>query len=199
LPKDFRQFDYDTIADVVLNPSYTARDGGGSLKHQAAIELQTALNEFIHAENQHGLARLFSLRHEFASAWHQFLNPAAGSAGDQTLTMALTTDRFPFLFQNKSISINTIELFVKIKPGFADTHNESTLKLSLQEGTAASDNPGALTLTWWGGLLRAERSTDSSPGDWTLSAWLKTGGGAHERLEPHALQDIMAVCRYSCS
>jgi hypothetical protein len=168
LPRDFRQFDYDTISDVVLHLSYTAREGGGSLKHQATAEVQTALNEFIRSENQQGLARLFSLRHDFSSGWHRFLNPPPDSAGDQTLTMGLTKDRFPFLFQNKSISMTTLELFVKIKPEFADTHNESTLKLSLEPGTAASDNP--VVLVPWGGLLRTEKSTNSPPADWTLTA-----------------------------
>jgi hypothetical protein len=196
LPNDFRQFDYDMIADVVLNLGYTARDGGGPLKHQAGTELQTAMNEYIRSESERGLARLFSLRHEFPSVWHQFLNPA-GSTGDQTITMSLTKDRFPFLFQNKSLTINAIELFVKIKPEFADTHNASTLKLSLELGAAASDT--AMDLTLWGGLLRAEKSTPSVPGDWTLTAWLDASGGVHERLDRHAIDDITVVCHYSCS
>jgi hypothetical protein len=96
LPAGFRQFDYDTISDVVQHLRHTAREGGGPRKHQATTELQTALNEFIRAEGQKGLARPFSLRHEFPSEWYRFLNPPAGTAGDQILTLALTEERFPF-------------------------------------------------------------------------------------------------------
>ncbi|HWQ70174.1 MAG TPA: neuraminidase-like domain-containing protein [Patescibacteria group bacterium] len=197
LPRDFRQFDYDTISDVVLHLRYTARESGEPLKQQATTELQTVLNEFMRSEGQRGLARPFSLRHEFSSAWHRFLNPPEGSAGAQTLTMALTKDRFPFLFQDETITINTIELFVKVKPEFADTHNESSLKLSLEAGTAASNNP--INLAQWNGLLRAEKSPAGSPGDWTLTAWRDTGGGAHERLDPNAIHDILIVCQYTLS
>ena len=43
LPKEFRQFDYDTTSDVVLHIRYTAREGGSLLKQQAISELQTAI------------------------------------------------------------------------------------------------------------------------------------------------------------
>lgn len=40
LPKDFRQFDYETISDVILHISYTARNGGvsGSVKDKISQE-----------------------------------------------------------------------------------------------------------------------------------------------------------------
>src|SRR5260221_4407197 len=40
LPKDFRQFDYDTISDVVMHLRYTAVDGGDKLKAVAAESVQ---------------------------------------------------------------------------------------------------------------------------------------------------------------
>jgi hypothetical protein len=197
LPTEFKQFNYDTISDVVLHLRYTGREGGELLKHQATTDLQAALNEFMSSEGQTGLALLFSSRHEFSSAWHRFLNPPAGSAGDQTLTMSLTKERFPFLLQNKTITISTMELFVKVQPEFAITHNESSLKLSLEAGAAASDT--SLTLAPWNGLLRAGKSPAGSPGDWTLTAWLEPVAGTHARLDPNAIQDILVVSRYAWS
>jgi receptor-binding and translocation channel-forming TcA subunit of Tc toxin/ABC toxin-like protein/neuraminidase-like protein/putative peptidoglycan binding protein/virulence plasmid A protein len=193
LPRDFRQFDYDTISDVVLHLRYTAREASGLVKQQATIELK----EFVRSEGQHGLALPFSLRHEFSNNWHQFLNPPADSTVDQAITIALTKDRFPFLFQNNGININTIELFVKVKPELADALNESTLKLSLEAGTDRSNNP--LTLAGWNGLLRAAKATAGHPGEWTLTIWLVTGDGLHQRLDPNALLDILLVCHYTCS
>ncbi len=43
-----------------------------------------------------------SLRHEFPGDWYRFLNSLEDSARDQTLTIELTEERFPF------ITINTI-------------------------------------------------------------------------------------------
>jgi hypothetical protein len=196
LPKQFNSFDYDTISDVVLHLRYTAREGGALLKEQAALELQTALNEFIRIEGQKGLAQVFSQRHEFSTEWYRFLNPPAG-ASKQTLTMALTNERFPFLFRARTIIINAIELLVKVKPEFSASHNKSTLKLSLKTGAAASETP--LAVSEWNELLRTAESPGGSPGNWTLTAWLDTGDGVAKRLDPDAIQDILAVCRYTCS
>ena len=39
---DPRQFDYDTIADVILHLRYTAREGGGLLRNGAVANLKTS-------------------------------------------------------------------------------------------------------------------------------------------------------------
>ncbi len=197
LPMQFKLFDYDTISDVVLHMRYTARNGGELLREHSSTELSAALNSFVQSDGQQGFARTFSLRHEFPTEWHRFLNPAASTTTAQTLTMALIKERFPFLFQDRILTINTIELLMKIKPEFSVSHNDSTLKLSLQAGAAASTNP--LALSTWNKLLRTAESPGGPLGDWTLTAWLDTGGGLKERLDPNAIQDILVVCRYTCS
>jgi len=193
LPESFRSFDYDTISDVVLHFRYTAREAGGALKQQAMTELEDAVNAI--AEEEHGFARLFSARHEFSTEWHRFLHPPAAAANDQTLTLALNKERFPYIFQGREITIDTIELFFKVKSEFASTHNESTLKLSLKAGTAASNNP--LNIAPWKGLLQAGKSPAGAPGDWTLTAWLEPVAGTHKRLDANAIEDLVIVCHFS--
>ena len=196
LPNDFRQFDYDTISDVILHLRYTAREGGVRLKQQAIVELQNSLNEFIDLEGGKGLARLFNLRHEFPSEWHRFLNPPEELEGLQTLTMDLSKKRFPFLFQERPITISAMELFVKVKPEFADKYNNKQPYLTLEEGTEAPEIPDyfILSLTDWNDLLRATKDIDPAgqPGDWTLTAWLN----GHERLNADAIEDIFLICSY---
>lgn len=196
LPTHFKPFDYDTISDVVLHLRYTAREGGALLRQHAVAELSELVDSFVQPDGQQGLARIFSLRHEFPTEWHRFLNPAASTPAAQTLTMALTRERFPFLVQDRITDINMMELLVKIKPEYSVSHNESTLQLSLQAGTAASNTPA--TLSAWNGLLRTAESSGGSLGNWTLTAWLDAGGGVKQRLEPNAIQDILLVCRYTC-
>ncbi len=161
LPRDLRQFDYDTISDVILHMRYTAREGGEPLKQRATIELQTALNEFMRSAGQSGLARVFSLRHEFSSDWYRFLNPPAGSPGYQTLTMALTKEHLPFLFQGKTVTIQAIELFVKLGPDALEKKYDQVLRISLDPGRPATPKPMDLTL--WNGVLRAEKRSDGLP------------------------------------
>ncbi|MGH9755501.1 MAG: neuraminidase-like domain-containing protein [Blastocatellia bacterium] len=108
--KDLRQFDYDTISDVVLHLKYTARDGGGALKTAAT----DALKELIAESENVPLARLFSARSEFASEWHRFLKPL-DSQSNHVLRLGLTRERFPFPVRNRSLTLKEMELFLKFK------------------------------------------------------------------------------------
>jgi len=194
MPKNFKSFDYNTISDVVLHVRYTAREGGVQLKAQAEQELQTALNDFIRVEGARGLAQMFSLRHDFSTEWSRFLDAPDGVV--QSLTAAITKERFPLLFRGKNISVKAIEVYVKVKPEFAD-HNKDTIKIALAAGTTAPTPPSGetLTLDLWNGLVRGSKDLNNAPGAFTLNAWRNNG----EHLDPNAIQDIVIVCRYTVS
>jgi hypothetical protein len=196
LPNDFRSFDYDTISDVILHIRYTAREAGGSLKTQALVELQDAINTVTQEENEQGLARLFSLRHEFPTEWHRFLNPV-GTTSPNAVTLTLTKDRFPFLFQGKTVQIDQLEVYIKVATEFVGTHNQSTLTVSLEQGTSTSGT--AMSMSDWNGLLFAQKEnigwqtpTVAEGSEWTLTAWRDTT----QRVDPSALEDIYVVGRY---
>jgi hypothetical protein len=200
LPAAFRPFDYDTISDVVLHIKYTARVGGGLLAQQATNELEGTLNEYVRAEGQTGLARLLSVRHELPTPWHRFLNPLPEDVV-QKLTLPLGRERFPFIFSRKTLAISAIEVFVKVKPEFASTHDESTLKLAVVAGTEAPtpDNPNPeamLALAPWAGMLRGARTFEDPPGTWTVHAW-REGDTPAERIDAAALEDVVLVCHYT--
>jgi len=190
MPKNFKSFDYNTISDVVLHLRYTAREGGAQLKAQAEQELQTALNDFVRIEGQRGLAQTFSLRQEFSTEWARFLNAPSGTI--QSLTMALTKERFPLLLQGKTITINSIELFVKVKPEFA-----GSLQMTLAAGATAPAPPNDQLLNPqpWNGLLRAAKDFNNVPGVFTLNAWRN----ASDPVSANDIQDIVVVVRYTCS
>src|SRR4029078_3578239 len=189
-----KSFDYNTISDVVLHVRYTAREGGVQLKAQAEQELQTALNDFIRVEGARGLAQMFSLRHDFSTEWSRFLDAPDGVV--QSLTAAITKERFPLLFRGKNISVKAIEVYVKVKPEFAD-HNKDTIKIALAAGTTAPTptRGETLTLDLWNGLVRDSKDLNNAPGAFTLNAWRNNG----EHLDPNAIQDIVIVCRYTVS
>ena len=200
LPARFRQFDYDSITDVIWRIRYTARDGGALAAQQATLELQNAVNELVATEGRQGLALLMSLRHDLGSDWHLFLNPPAAAAGDQMLTIRLSTDRFPFVFHDRGIHIAGMDLFVEIAAAFAEDYNAKTLKLAFGPGDVAPTNP--LDLVPWNGLLRGTLTTGGSPGHWTLAAWREDDAGAmpaeHLPLDPAALRNLYLICRYTC-
>jgi Tc toxin complex TcA C-terminal TcB-binding domain len=102
LPASFRQFDYNTISDVILHMRYTARQGGTVLSGEATKSIE----EFVADAKASGLALLFSLPHEFPNEWHKFT--ATGSAANFEATVR--RDHFPYLTQGRDIQIGPIQL-----------------------------------------------------------------------------------------
>ena len=88
LPADVKQFDFDTITDVVVHVRYTAREGGDLLKAAAVKNLQTQISK----ANTIGSACLFSIRHDFPSEWAKLQNTSE-------LAITLTPELYPFWAQ----------------------------------------------------------------------------------------------------
>lgn len=100
LPKDSRQFDYDTISDVILHIRYTARQGGAQMRGTAVERVREIVSEV----NASGLALMFSLKQDFPSEWHQFV------ASTKNFKTIVKRDHFPYFTQGKDITIAAIEL-----------------------------------------------------------------------------------------
>lgn len=217
MPKENNAFDFETISDVILHLRYTAREGGEPLRQAARQALATG--------PQDALLRFFSLRHEFPAAWYGFLNPRAGSATSQSMTLDLAAVRFPYQFRGKTISINEVEAFFNFK----DIHDAQTYT---QDGTPLGDyaaaKPLAISITPPGGTavtvrLKSDRSVlnglphasadvsdqTAGLGAWTidvqsealagLPASLRLNGGTGKtyRLNSDAVMDLAIVCHYS--
>jgi hypothetical protein len=106
-----RQFDYDTIADVILHVKYTSREDAGTFKQSAVDHLK---NDVL---SQTGsllpLQRLFDLMHEFPTEWYAFLHPPIGA--QETLQLAIKRPNFPFLAPNKSIQLEAFRMAVRAR------------------------------------------------------------------------------------
>ena len=100
LPPENNYFDLDTLTDLVLHVSYTAREGGDALREAAAREARGRLPG-------DGL-RLFDVRHDFPDAWPGLRERGSdGPAGDgdgaarkgrpRQLRLGFTPAMFPFV------------------------------------------------------------------------------------------------------
>ncbi len=101
LPASFRQFDYNTISDVVLHVRYTSRQGGGQLKDKAAANVAVVVG----AAEASGLALLFGLSSEFSVEWHRFVT------GDGDFTTTVKRDHFPYFTSDMDVAVTGIYLY----------------------------------------------------------------------------------------
>lgn len=103
---ELRQFDYDTIADVILQIRYTAREGGELLR-QGALE---GLKETFNTAQGIGSVRLFSLRHEFPGEWAKFQsqNPPANQLFE--LKLNLRPEHYPFWSNGRLNSVKRVDI-----------------------------------------------------------------------------------------
>jgi hypothetical protein len=220
LPKDSNAFDFTTIADVIFRMAYTSRDGGSSLRSAA----RKAKTDLIADVGDSPLARMFSLKHEFADQWYKFLYPAADE-NNQQIDLNVAPDHFPFLFRGKSIQVNRAELFLKFKDIKDDqlfTHSTplgdyqagSTLNIGLTLPDASTKN-GNLTSSsnYVNGVpyLDVNNLTIEvkGPGKWQLQATetginaiaasLRKTQGTHTRLKPEVIDDLVIIFHYTVS
>lgn len=105
--KELRQFDYNSISDVIVHMKYTAREDVGQFKQGAVTHLTTIIQE---ASSQLPLRRLFNLKHEFPTEWYALFHPTG--AGN-LLALQFKKDHFPFFAQEKNIQIGQVTLLMK--------------------------------------------------------------------------------------
>jgi hypothetical protein len=129
LSNEYRQFDYDTISDVILHMRYTSREAGATLKTEVLKQIDTAVDNIAIATSQTGLFHFISMKREFGNAFHQFLNPVGKAEHNTTITMSKT--RLPFIFQNKIPDIKDVFVLLKLRVVSLYNSTESPLALTI--------------------------------------------------------------------
>jgi Tc toxin complex TcA C-terminal TcB-binding domain len=129
LPKDIRQFDYNTISDVILHMRYTARDGGDQLKKGASNNLKTMIDE----AKASGSVRLFSVRHEFPMEWAKFIRADNAEA---IMELEIREEHFPFWSKGWLGTVKRVDIFAsddQNSKGFSSPTHTGTGKLITYE------------------------------------------------------------------
>jgi Tc toxin complex TcA C-terminal TcB-binding domain/Neuraminidase-like domain/Salmonella virulence plasmid 28.1kDa A protein len=152
MPPDCNAFDFETITDLVLNIRYTARDGGDALRAAAKSAAilpprlaQTSPPSGPQPPQQVNLQRGFSLRHEYPTEWYKFMQPPA--AGSPTLSTSmqinLSSDRFPFQYRGKPITITRADLFILL----SDSNQSAPQAFSLYTPNSLGATPNPIALS----------------------------------------------------
>jgi hypothetical protein len=200
LPQEFRQFDYDSISDVILHISYTAKEGGNALRDAAVQHLHDGINTLVTGDKAPGLHQPFSARHAFPTEFHRFLHPPAESE-QQTLTLNLAQNRFPYMFKGRDIAVDQVHVFVRLADEFDDANVSGTEFTVTYPGHPGGEETEDLGSGFSFGNMRQVSINDisSGPGEWTLT--VSTVGteltGASNQLNPNAIEDIIFILHYT--
>lgn len=177
LPLETNRYDRNTISDVIMHLRYTAREGGDAL-HAAALPPQSSG------------ARLLSLRHEFPTAWHRFLNVEADM--DQLLVLRRMDERFPFRRPGVTITLNRVVMVGR----FASAENYTASLAPLVNNDIALNPASELE-----GLHMASSNVQNvditGALDWTLR--LRRASDPNVHLAPDEVDDFFIICVYTMS
>lgn len=108
LPKNFRQFDYQTINDVILHVSYTAEEDAvfrEKVEQQNADVEGTILNYL----SKNPLSRVFSLRQDFSNVLNRLLH----SSVDTPVKFQITDKYIPIFLRGRIIEVTNAVLALK--------------------------------------------------------------------------------------
>lgn len=114
LPDKFRQFDYDTITDVIVRLRYTAVDGGDKLKKPATDSMLDYIKSVEDLSREEGLFAAFDLKNDFPNEWYSASHPPTG-ASERVLTIDKLFEKLPIFTRGRppsKIKAADIYLFV---------------------------------------------------------------------------------------
>jgi hypothetical protein len=106
--RPLRQFDYETISDVIVHTKYTAREAPDTFKGSAVGHLR----EYFGQDQPSPSLRMLNLRQEFPTQWYRFLNPANPADGN-VFEFDMSTDLFNYRDHDKTLKINRITLLAR--------------------------------------------------------------------------------------
>lgn len=177
-PSQTRTFDYDTISDVIVGISYTAKDDSA---FRLAVENQVvdALTELASTQ---GMFRLLSLRFEFPDVLQKLLHTSGAVA---TAELNLTEHHFPYFLRKKELMIS--ELSVMLKPSGEDPVDTAGMNVAI--GGASVQGGWSLMP---GTSIRVGKAPVSGV---VIRTWpLSVGGTA---LDDTVLEDVLILVKYT--
>jgi hypothetical protein len=193
LPKNFRPFDYQTITDVILHVGYSAEADGRFRDEVEALNGAvegTILNDL----STNPLARVFSLRQDFSTAFNRLLHSAAGTP----VKIELTDKHLPIFLRGRDVQVTRATLLLRTPAGQAVGGVQLAVDGTSQSGFAPDPRLGNLWAKDLGGLFAA-----GLLGEHTLTV-AAAGALAPGALQPgdlsaldaEKLQDVLLYMEY---
>lgn len=108
MPATFRQFDYDTISDVILHLRYTARDGGSGFRTLVDSVERELLDEMTLAASRSGLYQAYNMRQQFSNEWYSLQQT-------KSATLTIGPQHLPYFARGHSPVIDSVTWFARVE------------------------------------------------------------------------------------
>jgi hypothetical protein len=116
LPKSFRQFDYETIKDVIVSISYEAI-ADSELRDRVETQNATLQGAILQYLATNGAKRAFSLRQDFSTAFTRLLRSAAGTS----VTFEIGDRNFPLFVAGRALAVTRGAVLLRTASGAVPT------------------------------------------------------------------------------
>jgi hypothetical protein len=166
-----KQFDYNTIHDVVLHMRYTAIAGSGAMRERASNAVKQFQRSMVSPGAAGGLAAVYDLKNDYPTGWS--LSKQTTDSKPTSVDLNALQNRLPFWAQGREARAKSISLY--IAPAEAICATALSLKTPSTETVklASTKKIGAY------GVIEAEKA-DEIIGDWQLTV---TKDGRKARVE----------------
>jgi Tc toxin complex TcA C-terminal TcB-binding domain len=148
LPRNFRQFDYDTINDVIIHISYTSEY---SESFRDTIENVNGEIETLLKSNASPLRRVISLRQEFSTDFHRLTHQGLNSPA----MLKIQNKHFPLFMNGRNLQVTKAVLILITPPSQNVGSVELTIDTVAQSGFARDSSLGNFYAKNLGNLLQS--------------------------------------------
>ena len=203
LPKSFRQFDYQTINDVIIHISYTAEQDDvlrGKIEDLTGA-IEGSIEKYLKDPTNH-LERVFSLRQEFSNELHNILHSPTG----QAVVIKIEDRHFPIFIKNKNLRIDKAKLVLVPRKGqsvanFDISINPTSTNPNSQTGFSTDPQLGDLpfvdiTSILTGGIIGDQTFRVNNAGDLSPDS---PSPGDVSAIDSEKLTDILLYLEYGLS
>ncbi len=108
LPSEVRQFDYNTIRDIIVHVNYTAREGGSTLRNLAETTLVEKIGTMAQELNKQGLHKAISFKYEMPNEWHLLTTTG-------TVNAEVKKERLPYFVQPLNLAVDYVMFIAEVQ------------------------------------------------------------------------------------
>ena len=193
LPKNFRQFDYSTINDIIIHVSYTA-EYDELFRDKIEVENDAIEGTLFNILKNKSLSRTFSFRQEFSNDFHRLTEQDVNNS----VLLKIQNKHFPLFMNGRSLKVTKAKLILIVPIGQSVAGVDISINGTSQTGFTKDTTLGGLFSKDLGtlfnaGILKDHTISIISGGDLAPTAPPIGQVGA---IDTEKLEDIVLYVEY---